>query len=191
MPRITSIGMFFWGAYERDDLLVMRSLLSKIPHAVVLDIGANVGRHSLALAPLAAIVHAFEPYPPRLASLRANVARNPHLRIVIHPIALGDAEKDAPFRLPVTGEWAGVQFDPTGSLRFPMRNTELYFKQNGFDRIDLIKLDVDGNELDILINLRSHIERLRPLLVVEAERTIASLADIPAFTKFSWAANKN
>src|SRR5205085_1795970 len=63
--------VFFYGVYERDDLLVMRSLLSKIPQAVVLDIGANVGQHSLALAPLAAIVHAFEPYPPRLACLRA------------------------------------------------------------------------------------------------------------------------
>jgi len=107
---------FFYGAYERDDLLVMRSLLSKISHAVVLDIGANVGHHSLALAPLAAVVHAFEPYPPRLACLRANAARNAHLPIVIHPVALGDADKDAPFRLPVTGEWAGIQFDPAGPL---------------------------------------------------------------------------
>lgn len=152
--------------------------MSKIPHAVVLDIGANVAQHSLALSPLAAVVHAFEPYPPRLASLRANLARNLHLRIIIHPIALGAADKDAPFRLPVTGEWAGVQFDPTGALRFPMRNADLYLKQNGIDRIDLIKLDVDGNELDILISLRSHIERLRPTLVVEADRTIASLAEV-------------
>src|SRR5262249_4832856 len=153
-------------------LIIMRRLLMDIPQAVVLDIGANVGHHSVALADLASAVHAFEPYPPRLAALKTNVARNTHLPIAIHPIALGCKDQEAPFRLPVTGEWTGVQFDPHGTLRFPMRNADAYLRDNHIDRVDMIKLDVDGNELDILRGLTDCIHRCRPIIIVEADETV-------------------
>jgi FkbM family methyltransferase len=164
------------GAYEAEDLHRMRAMLRDIPDAVVLDIGANVGHHSVALAGVAGRVHAFEPYPPRLEALRANVARNPHLPITIHPVALGDRDCNAPFRLPTTGEWAGVQFDPHGTLTFPMRNGDRYLRKYGIERVDLIKLDVDGNEIDILRGLTACIEVSRPIILVEG--TLSALEPV-------------
>jgi FkbM family methyltransferase len=84
-----------------------------------------------------------------LDALRANVVRNPHLPIIVHPIALGDRDRDAPFCLPTTGERAGVQFDPRGELTFPMRNGDSYLGKCGIKRVDLTKIDVDGSEIDI------------------------------------------
>jgi FkbM family methyltransferase len=157
----------FHGCYELADITVMRDILSKISDAVALDIGANVGHHSLALAGVAAKVHAFEPYPPRLECLRTNVMRNRHLSITIHPLALGLDDGEASFRLPVSEEWAGVQFDPKGPLRFPIRNGDRYLTEQGIDRVNFIKLDVDGNEFDILRGLSGTIEKWRPYLAME------------------------
>jgi FkbM family methyltransferase len=165
----------FHGCYEREELVLMRQLLSQMSHPVVLDIGANVGHHSVALAGVAGHVHAFEPYPPRLESLRANVTRNSHLRITLHPIALGNEDCEAPFRLPVTGEWAGVQFDPRGPFRLPMLQADNYLQQQKIDRVDLIKIDVDGNEQDVLRGLSSCIQNCKPIIVIEANDGIAPL----------------
>jgi FkbM family methyltransferase len=168
------------GCYEREDVLVMRNLLSQISDAIVLDIGANVGQHSLALAALAARVHAFEPYPPRLDSLRANTARNPQLPISIHPIALGDRDGAAPFLHTVDGHWAGVQYDPEGSLRFSMRHADTYLNEQRIEQVHLIKLDVDGNELEILRGLRNTLDRDRPIILVEANEGIREFhGDLP------------
>jgi FkbM family methyltransferase len=168
------------GCYEHDDVLLMRHLLSQISDAIVLDIGANVGHHSLALAALVARVHAFEPYPPRLDSLRANIARNPQLPISIHPIALGDRDGAAPFRHTVDGHWAGVQYDPEGSLRFPMLHGDTYLNKQRIEHVHLIKLDVDGNELEILRGLRNTLNRDRPIIMVEANEGIREFhGDLP------------
>jgi FkbM family methyltransferase len=173
------------GCYEREDVLLMRNLLSQIPSAIVLDIGANVGHYSLALAALAARVHAFEPYPPWLDSLRANTARNPQLPISIHPIALGDRDGGASFRPPVGEHWAGVQYDPEGSLRFPMRHADSYLTEQGVEQVHLVKLDVDGNELEILRGLRNTLNRDRPIVLLEANEGIQEFCgDLPEKYRF-------
>src|SRR5690606_17266399 len=51
------------GLYEKENLLLLLKLLEQLPQAVVLDVGANIGNHTLAFATRATEVHAFEPIP--------------------------------------------------------------------------------------------------------------------------------
>lgn len=64
-------------------------------------------------------------------------------------------------------DWAGVQFDPNGSLHFSKRHADSYLQDSHIERVDLIKIDVDGNEYDIICGLRSCIDHVRPIVMVE------------------------
>ena len=57
-------AVYFFGAYEREVMEYMGSLI--MSDSVVLDIGANVGHHSLFFSTKAKEVHAFEAEPTML-----------------------------------------------------------------------------------------------------------------------------
>ena len=54
----------------------MRDISRAFGGGVFVDVGANTGLHSLYMSKHASTVHAFEPYEPVLARLRAAIARN-------------------------------------------------------------------------------------------------------------------
>ena len=78
------------GLYEKDVLEFLLALLKLLPQPVVLDIGANIGNHTLAFATVAAQVHAFEPIPAIHALLSQNVAQNQLHNVVVQNFALSD-----------------------------------------------------------------------------------------------------
>ncbi len=78
------------GGYEQHEIAVMCDLVH--PGDTVLDVGANIGLHTLhfsrAVGPTGT-VHAFEPDPANLAVLVDNVTRNGCTNVVVHPYGLG------------------------------------------------------------------------------------------------------
>src|SRR5690242_904630 len=76
------------GLYEKENLLLLLNLLAQLPEPVVLDIGANIGNHTLAFATRARAVHAFEPIPYLFDVLSGNVARNQLAHVQAHNLAL-------------------------------------------------------------------------------------------------------
>lgn len=78
------------GGYEQRELAAMCALVR--PGDVVLDVGANIGLHTLHLSRAVGptgTVHAFEPDPANVALLRRNVERNGCTNVVVHPYGLG------------------------------------------------------------------------------------------------------
>ena len=110
-----SINLF--GAYEREEIATMFDYLSPFAtgfaDGVALDIGANVGNHTLAFAPFFRTVHAFEPNPQsyRLLEFNAQFKDN----IVPHHFGLGD--EAGRFRLAETAENVGQSvIDEAGAI---------------------------------------------------------------------------
>ena len=86
------------GAYDRGTMLIVRRLVKPGHHC--LDIGANVGAVSLAMAKRVAPtgrVYAFEPGPPFFDRLVRNVSSNPPLAGVVEAVNVG--LRDQPGRL--------------------------------------------------------------------------------------------
>jgi FkbM family methyltransferase len=141
------------------------------PHPRVLDVGANVGNHALFFATQcdAARVVVVEPNPLALAALVANVALN-GLRDVISldalGVGLGAASESGLFmkrhdrnlgatRM-VRGQGGALEVHPGDAL----------FADETFD---LIKIDVEGMELEVLAGLQETVARCRPMLFVEVD----------------------
>jgi FkbM family methyltransferase len=144
---------------------------------LVLDIGANIGNHTVFFAKvLGAKVLCFEPNPAVQAILKANVdLNNLGDRVEVHNIALGAeagtgrVENENPSNL---GMAKVVRSD--GGVRIARLDDII---KN--EHVDLVKIDVEGMESDVLRGATATLHRCRPLLLIECG-TLESLTSVEA-----------
>jgi FkbM family methyltransferase len=153
--------------YERDVLEAVRASLRRWPKPrVAIDAGAFVGTHSIYFAKFCECdVLAFEAKATNVELLKRNIARN-KLDAAIRPIhaALGEHSGHAALIQDIVAGNAGsskVKFGE-GEVRV-LTIDEL----PDLDHVALIKIDVEGAELDVLRGARSVIATHRPLLCIE------------------------
>lgn len=127
------------------------------PNGIAVDAGANVGIFSVKLAALGYRVHSFEPIHETLDRLLENLALNPGLsgRVHVNEKALSDREgvvtMTAPGRSPATAHIASEPGNGT-SVLLSVAAVALddYAAFRGWERIDFLKLDVEGYEPAVL-----------------------------------------
>lgn len=147
---------------------------------VVFDIGANVGAHTLPLAQLVGTtgkVFSFEPTAYAFAKQRDNIALNPSLvsRISAHQMMLM-ATDSAPLPESVYSSWPleaaddlhsehhGRLMETHGSVTGTL---DSFVLNAAIKRVDFIKLDVDGNENDVLAGGKMVLENSKPKIMLE------------------------
>jgi FkbM family methyltransferase len=176
--------IYLFGAYEGPVRRNYRSLIR--PGAVIFDIGANIGAHTLPFADFAAEggrVYAFEPTDFAFAKLRRNLALNPRLAGRVHPKQRLLVENDRTAPPPtICASW------PVNRWTSPVTEADIdawhlgrgmalagaslatadrCFEEEGLDRLDLVKIDVDGNEASVLRGFRRALAAHRPAIVIE------------------------
>ncbi len=167
-------NVYFYGAYELSELRYLEAVVAGKSGAVFVDIGANVGQHTLYLSRCCAAVHAFEPLEKVRRRLEARVLENGLANVTVHPFGVGRNDETREFFAPEganegTGSFvAGRAADnnrSAGALRIV--GADGYLGSIGLSRIDLMKIDVEGLERDVLEGLRETLQRFRPALFVE------------------------
>jgi FkbM family methyltransferase len=152
------------GTWERFETEVFLGELR--PGDTVVDVGANVGYYTLLGARRVGAtgrVFAFEPDPGNFALLGRNVGRNRLGNVVIEPKAVSDrGGRAALFR---SGDNAGDHRlydskDGRASVAVETVALDEYFAV-GLERIDLIKIDIQGAEASALAGMRELIRRNR------------------------------
>ncbi len=143
------------------------------PGAVVLDIGANIGAHTVPLAQLVGpggVVVAFEPQPVLHQILCANVVLNSIPNVLSYAMALGDCEGEC--LIPVLDYSQPNNFGGIGMDMVEEGDTVPLGMLDGFqlERVDFIKLDVEGFESKVLEGATNTIERCRPIMYIENDR---------------------
>lgn len=158
-----------YGEYSEGEVRLFRRLCR--PGDVAVDAGANIGAHTVALARLVGeggCVVAFEPQPVIFQMLCANVAVNGLANVIARHAALGAGAGRVVFpwidyrapqdygAVPLLNASQGVYVD--------VKPLDAAFE---FDRLRLLKIDVEGMEADVLRGARPVIARTRPFLYVE------------------------
>ncbi len=141
------------------------------PDWVALDIGANVGAVTLALARFTAptgIVHAFEPGPPNVQRLQANLALNPGLaaQVTVHPAGVGEAPGQLRWQ-EEDGNPGNAMLGAHGTHAVPVITLDDFTVQQGLSRLDFIKVDVEGMELSVFRGARCTLRQFRPTIYFE------------------------
>jgi FkbM family methyltransferase len=171
-------SIFLLGAFEPSTVRTYRALVK--PGQTVLDIGANIGAHTLLLAQLVGAngrVIAFEPTAFAYQKCAANVALNPSLQscISLHQVMLVETEDEA---LPsaVFSSWPLVevpalhekhrgQLMETKGAR--ARTLDQIVSELELSAVHFIKLDVDGFEYPVLSGGRQTLRKFRPPILLE------------------------
>lgn len=172
-------AIWLFGAFEPRTL---RHYLNHLkPGNVALDIGANIGAHTLHLALSVGStgrVLAFEPTDYAFGKLKANVALNPDLaaRVAAHQVMLTDNSLPAPVPAiysswPLEPEGGGTHLLHGGLLKScasaRAATLDELMEIERVNRIDLVKLDIDGYECAMLRGAIRTLARFQPSIIME------------------------
>jgi FkbM family methyltransferase len=171
-------SIYLLGAFERSTVLTYRRLIP--PAAVVLDIGANVGAHTLHMARAVGAtgrVYAFEPTVYAFHKLKRNLALNPDIasRVTAEQIMLTD-RPDVEIKAEVYSSWPLSSDDqlhakhlgrPESITGSRAERLDDYLIKTGIQRLDFIKLDVDGFECHVLGGSLATLQKFRPIILME------------------------
>ena len=183
--------------------------LALAPGDVFVDIGANIGAVTERAAYLVSHtgqIYSFEPSPSSCRHLRQRIAHLGLKNVVINEFALGDVpgtgilhefrEGEGAVSSLRSGAWPGHQH--TTETKVAIQTLDDYLSRNQIGPIRLMKIDVQGAEIDVLRgSSRLLASPQRPILFVELERdtnaafgrTVNDLLAIIAgfgYQTFSW-----
>jgi FkbM family methyltransferase len=172
-------GLFLYvcGSYEPNELAFVDRVLH--PGMTFIDIGANEGLYTLFAArrvgPSGRVI-AVEPSSRERAILQVNLARNRADNVMVVPNALADRPGTAELKIAPTshgGHNTLGQFVYEGDLAVARENVDVetldgLVERLGIERVDVVKVDIEGAELKLLAGGRNLLSRQRPILLLEA-----------------------
>jgi FkbM family methyltransferase len=127
----------------------------------------------------------FEFVPENLEILRSNLELNPELgpRVKIAENALWDRSGDT-LNFDGKGPGTSVMGDQQTAMRSVQTlSIDSLVKANGLQRVDFIKLDIEGAELQALKGAEQTIRRFRPKLAVSLYHSLDDFVEIPAYLR--------
>ena len=147
-----------------------------------LDIGAHVGCFSIFMALLVGSegrIEAIEPMPANLALLEKNIAQNDLGHVInLHEACCAAREGGVFLNLGPSSFESSLSNDfGHGSIPVPALTVDGLALKNG--KLDFLKLDVEGAELDVLQGAETALAKFRPTLVIELHPPMA--AEVPVF----------
>jgi len=162
----------FWDHVAQTLVLFVYDILSRLDNPVMVDAGGGIGIVSLLATVIPGMTcWTFEP------NLSDEIVRNVELngledRVHVYPVALFDQPGERTMYRPVKKGRAGLAtlasrpaFRQAEGFKVPVVRLDDFMA--GFERVDLIKLDVEGAELQVLRGAEQLIEMHRPAIVAE------------------------
>ena len=159
------------------------------PGDVVLDCGANVGTFTrAALEAGAKLVVAIDPSPPVLEALRRNVAEGvAEGRVLIVEKGVWDREDTLPFIM--TPDNYGAHHlsleasDEQSVINVPLTTIDNLVAELNLDRVDFIKMDIEGAEQKALMGAQDTLAKYKPRLAIAAYHSPDDQTRIPAIVR--------
>lgn len=166
---------YFSGNYESKELRFVKTFLK--PGMVVIDIGAHHGFYSLYASKLVGSlgrVIAFEPSTRELKRLRLHVHINLCKNVDVVPLALSNSTETTAFYV-VMGRDTGCNSLRAPAVSEPIKKVQVqtttlddYLNRAGVQKVDFIKLDAEGAEIEIFMGASHLLSRSpRPVIMCE------------------------
>jgi FkbM family methyltransferase len=188
-PDYIPLLLYYTGAFEPHVVDHFRSILG--PGDTVLDVGANIGSHTLELWNIVGRggrVISVEASPLHSESVKRNLALNELPVDDVVNVAVGDRQGEACLGLPASGNKGmfGINAGPEGSFQVAMTRIDDLLAARRITDLALIKMDIEGSEHDALRGAADSLSRYRPALVVELndvalQRCGSSSAEVVSF----------
>jgi FkbM family methyltransferase len=160
---------YYYGAYSRDDLDLIDDLLTAWRHPVFVDVGANVGHHTLFAATRCRRVIAIEPFEPLTRRIQQKIDENGLTNVTIVTCGLAERDGVAAYVPPTTHNRGTGAFGvpEAGSVSLPVRRGDDVLAEAGASAPSFIKIDTEGLEPQVLRGLAKTLAGARPMVFVE------------------------
>jgi len=168
-------------SYDRDNFTAILNFVK--PGDVCFDVGANIGVYSVVFARVsgdAGNVHSFEPVGHIRDKLIANARLNGFDGLNVNSFALGSKPGTLAMHQVKEGRFRGgtstfvdtENIAALGANEFVTREVEVktldqYVAEAGVERLDFVKIDVEGFELEVLEGAGDSLSRFKPTMILE------------------------
>jgi len=162
------------------------------PGDVVLDCGANVGVFTrFALNAGARLVVAIEPAPENIECLRRNFqAEIEAHRVIVYPKGVWDKEDTLEMLIDQSDQAAdSFVIHRTGakpSVKLPLTTIDRLAAELALDRVDFIKMDIEGAEVRALQGAADTLKRFHPRMSLSAYHQDDHPVEIPKAARAAW-----
>jgi len=201
--QVVSRSVALYGEWAQEELDFSNLFIKK--GAFVLDVGAFIGTHTLAFSNMvrpSGKVFSFEPRKEIYAVLTENVSENCE-NVIAKNIGLGSEESKVDLQYLDTGDainFGGLDLDDktvNNALTYQVKI--LTIDSLDLEKIDFIKIDVEGMEYEVLAGAIKSISKLKPVIFCECNSVEAGsellnfcdLHDYKAYGFLSSAYNPN
>ncbi len=186
LTAATIYGLARWTPYVESEIRGLRQVVG--PGSVCIDVGAAAGLYTLALSRLCGgngRVHSVEPLPFANFLLARLLSAGEAVNVCRHAVALGAEPGRDLMQVPLgrfglvtgrsflDGSAAGpdpnVEFANQVSVAVTVDTLDALCRREGVDRLDFVKIDVEGAELQVLEGGKEVVDALRPAMLVEIE----------------------
>lgn len=134
---------------------------------VAVDVGAHIGTWSVALSRVAKEVHSFEPLPASAELLRKNIALNNLSNVVVHERAVSKHPETLSISYEKASNRAGTVLGKGGTIDAVALDS-VFPKE----KIDFLKIDVEGMEYNVILGAKKLIKRCRPIIHIEINKRL-------------------
>ncbi len=185
LNKLIDFGIFI-GGWEKNTIKFLKNNIQK--GNVVLEIGANIGAHSLIMANLVGNnghVIAVEPTQYAIDKLKMNISLNSNIsNITLIEKVISDSETSDEDTF--NSDWKKNSEQSPHKISFKSTTVDKLVKEFKLNRVDLLKIDVDGYDFKVLKGAKETIRNYKPTIFVElCEYTLQkkgeSIADIFSF----------
>lgn len=161
-----------------NELPVQEAMAARLrPGGVFYDVGSNIGFFAMIAARLVGPggkSYAFEPVPANAACIRANAGRNKLANLVVLEVAVGSQSGTAPLLLTrhpggATLSTADAPGDATTAIEVPVASLDALVEERRVEPPTVVKIDVEGLELEVLAGMAHILEVHRPTVIFELD----------------------
>lgn len=157
------------GFYEGKELKILCEWLKrKKKLKLAIDVGAYIGNHSIFFSNYFKNVISFEPNLLSYRLLSINTEKKKNIRIFNFGLSSKRSTKDF---YSYEDNYGGSSIKKNSNLKFDKIKAK-FFKFDNLNinqKADLIKIDVEGEELNVLKGMINYIEKHKPIIIFECQ----------------------
>lgn len=167
--ELIGFEMYWCGGYEKEVTWIYEHIINS--NYICLDIGANIGVHTIILCEKSQHVHAFEPHPIFRKKLKDNLELNNFVNVTIHSSGVsnyvGTATLHAP--PPEMNNKSATICDINDELteKIEIEITELDKIEDKTSRFQFMKIDCDGSDAAIILGGKNILQKYKPIILFE------------------------
>jgi FkbM family methyltransferase len=174
-------SVYYYGAFAIHELHLLAALADALraqgKPVNFYDVGANIGHHTLFLSSHANHVYSFEPFAAVRDEMERKLNHAKVRNVTAFPVALGNRNETGVFYPPIgANQGTGTLGDSLPgnasgeSIAVPVVRGDDFFAANRLPPVSLLKMDVEGYELNVLEGLKETLRRDRPPILMEIQR---------------------